>query len=394
MKSLWNDREAESCETELELRVYSSRLLGSDPSLVLHGGGNTSVKLSETDLFGEPQEILYVKGSGWDLATIEAPGFTPVRMAHLLKLAGLDQLSDSEMVNQLKTHQTRASAPTASVEAILHALLPFKYVDHTHADAIVTLTNTPDGETRIRELFGDRVVVIPYVMPGFDLARAVAEQFPREAHSGTLGMVLMNHGLFTFGEDAKLAYERMIQLVDQAESYLDQHKAWNLSPSAQEREIDPHAIAKLRREISQVTEFPVVLRSHRTESDMSFCQRADLAEISQRGPATPDHVIRTKRLPMLGDQVLDYVSDYQHYFETHAIDSRTPVEMLDPAPRVVLDPNLGLLSIGRSCRDADIVADIYRHTMEIIQRAELLGGWRALPADSIFEVEYWELEQA
>ncbi|MCU7808860.1 MAG: class II aldolase/adducin family protein, partial [Candidatus Thiodiazotropha sp. (ex Semelilucina semeliformis)] len=175
MKSLWNDNEASRCESELDLRVYSSRLLGSDPSLVLHGGGNTSVKISEEDLFGEAEEILYVKGSGWDLSTIESAGFTPVRMAHLLKLAQLDFLSDSEMVNQLKTHQTLASAPTASVEAILHAVLPYKYVDHTHADAIVTITNTKDGEARIRDLYGDRLVVIPYVMPGFDLARMVAE---------------------------------------------------------------------------------------------------------------------------------------------------------------------------------------------------------------------------
>ncbi len=394
MKSLWNDSEAARCNSEIDLRVYTSRLLGSDPSLVLHGGGNTSVKLTENNLFGEPEEILYVKGSGWDLATIEAAGFTPVRMAHLLKLAQLDSLSDSEMVNQLKTQQTRASAPTASVEAILHAVLPYKYVDHTHADAIVTMTNTPDGEARIRQLFGDRLVVIPYVMPGFDLAKQVAQQFPREAHAGTLGMVLMNHGLFTFGDSAQESYERMIRLVDEAESHLQQHNAWTLTPETSETEIDTLALAELRRNISDVAGFPVILASHRTEAELSFCQRADLEAISQRGPATPDHVIRTKRLPMLGDEVLDYIAAYQHYFETYAIESRTPVEMLDPAPRVVLDPQLGLLAVGRNPHEAGIVADIYRHTLEIIQRAELLGGWQALPAKEIFEVEYWELEQA
>ncbi len=191
MKSLWNDTEAARFTDDLQLRVYSSRLLGSDPSLVLHGGGNTSVKIRQPDLFGDEEEILYVKGSGWDLATIEAEGYTPVRMAHLLKLATLESLSDLEMVNQLKTQQTIASAPTASVEAILHAALPYKFVDHTHADALITITNTPNGEARIRELYGDDLVVIPYVMPGFDLARRVAEQFPKEAHEGTLGMVLM-----------------------------------------------------------------------------------------------------------------------------------------------------------------------------------------------------------
>ena len=394
MKSLWNDTEAARCESELDLRVYSSRLLGSDPSLVLHGGGNTSVKITERNLFGEQEEVLYVKGSGWDLATIEAPGFTPVRMAHLLKLAQLETLSDSEMVNQLKTHQTIAGAPTASVEAILHAALPYKYVDHTHADAIVTITNTEAGEARIRELYGDRVVVIPYVMPGFDLARKVAEQFSQEAHGGTLGMVLMNHGLFTFGDSAQVSYERMIRLVDEAEQYLQQHNAWETPRNHRPTEVDSLAVAKLRRDVSEVAGFPVIVQCHHSEAALSFCQRPDLAEISQRGPATPDHVIRTKRLPMLNNELMDYVADYQRYFETHALQARNPVEMLDPAPRVVLDPTLGMLTVGKNSGDAGIVADIYRHTMEIIQRAELLGGWRALPSQEIFEVEYWELEQA
>lgn len=394
MKSLWNDREAAQCTDDLALRVYTSRLLGSDPSLVLHGGGNTSVKLTEHDLFGEAEEILYVKGSGWDLATIEAAGFTPVRLAHLLKLARLEKLGDGEMVNQLKTHQTRAAAPTPSVEAILHGLLPYRYVDHTHADAIVTLTNSPGGEARIRDLFGDRVVVIPYVMPGFDLARRVAELFPKAAHEGTLGMVLMHHGLFTFGDTARLAYERMIGLVDEAERYLQSHGAWSLATSFREHAIDTRAIAALRRSVSDAAGFPMILQCRRGETELSFCQRPDLAEISQRGPATPDHVIRTKRLPMLGREVPDYVAGYQRYFEAHAGESRNPVEMLDPAPRVILDPELGLLALGKNSREAGIVADIYRHTLEIIQRAEALRGWRALPEREIFEVEYWELEQA
>ena len=394
MKSLWNQTEADLCQNELELRVYSSRLLGSDPSLVLHGGGNTSVKILEQDLFGNDQQILYVKGSGWDLATIEAPGFTPVRMNHLLRLAELESLSDSEMVNQLKTHQTEASAPTPSVEAILHALLPYRYVDHTHADAIITLTNTPQGEQRIRDLYQERVVVVPYVMPGFDLARTVAQHFPKEAHAGTLGMVLMNHGLFTFGESAQQSYERMIHLVDEAEQYLQRAGAWEITAQAQTHDTQPETLARLRKEISDVAGYPVILQSHRSEFELAFCQREDLSEIAQRGPATPDHVLRTKQKPMLGTEVIEYVGDYQRYFEQHAPNARTPVEMLDPAPRVALDPRLGMLSIGKDSRQAAIVADIYRHTMHIIQRAEKLDQWQALSSQDIFDVEYWELEQA
>lgn len=394
MKSLWNPTEAGLCQNQLAERVYSSRLLGADPSLVLHGGGNTSVKIEEEDLFGEQQQILYVKGSGWDLASIEEAGFTPLKMDHLLRLAELDCLGDSEMVNQLKTHQTRANAPTPSVEAILHALLPYKYVDHTHADAIITLTNTPEGEQRIRELYQQRVVVIPYVMPGFDLARTVAQLFPQQANPDTIGMVLMNHGIFSFGENAQQSYERMIQLVDEAEQYLKENNAWEIEAQARYQDAQPEALAQLRKEISDVAGYPMVVQSHRGQAELAFCQRPDLQQIALRGPATPDHVLRTKQKPMIGTEVIDYVGNYQRYFEKHALNARTPVEMLDPAPRVVLDPQHGMLSIGKNDQQAKIVADIYRHTMNTIQRAEKLDQWQALSSQDIFDVEYWELEQA
>ena len=217
MKSLWSDTESASFAGELGQRIYTSRLLGRDKSLVLHGGGNTSVKVRERDLLGREVDVLYVKGSGWDLEHIEAQGFSPVVLDHLVALSRLPALSDPEMVNELRTHMLRADAPTPSVEAILHAILPHKFVDHTHSDAVLSITNTPDGERRIRELYGDTVVVIPYVMPGFDLARSVAQIFPREANARTKGMVLLNHGIFSFGETARESYERMIELVDAAE---------------------------------------------------------------------------------------------------------------------------------------------------------------------------------
>src|SRR5262245_35571396 len=228
MESLWKDAEAAQFGDDLGLRVYTSRLLGRDKSLVLHGGGNTSVKLRERNLLGDEEDILYVKGSGWDLERIEAAGFSPVRLSHLVRLAKLEALSDPEMVNQLVTHMTQASAPAPSVETILHAILPYKYVDHTHTDAMLSITNTADGEARVRELYGGLVVVIPYIMPGFDLARLCAQLFPREAGAKTIGMVLMNHGMFSFGASARESYERMIQLVTMAEEYLSGRRAWSL----------------------------------------------------------------------------------------------------------------------------------------------------------------------
>lgn len=392
MHSRWNAQEAAQYTTDLELRVYTSRLLGSDPSLVLHGGGNTSVKVTETNLVGDIEEILYVKGSGWDLATIEAPGFAPVRMAHLLKLAQLEQLSDPQMVNELKTQMTLASAPSPSVETILHATLPYKYVDHTHADAVVTVTNTPSGLQRVQEIYGDRVVIIPYIMPGFDLARLCAEKFAAEAHDGTVGMVLMNHGIFSLGATAQVAYERMIELVGLAETYIDQHQA-----RVSFADIDIPAmslrqdLAQLRWDISQAAGCPMIVKSDRTSKTLGFIQRDDLAAISQQGPATPDHVIRTKSVPLIGRDVASYAQTYQGYFKTHARDEHT---MLDPAPRVVLDPELGCCSVGKTAKAAQIVADIYDHTINVVTTATELECYQALSAPDLFDMEYWVLEQA
>src|SRR6195256_5320197 len=227
--SQWDDREAGAFEGALAQRVYTSRLLGRDHSLVLHGGGNTSVKIRERNIFGDEEDILYVKGSGWDLETIEAPGFAPVRLAHVLRLATLRQLSDPQMVQQLRAAMTDPAAPTPSVETILHAILPYRFVDHTHADALLAITNTADGEQRVREIYGDSVVVLPYVMPGFDLARVAAQRFAAESGPNTVGMVLLKHGFFSFGDTARVAYERMIDLVSRAERSLQEQHAWNVS---------------------------------------------------------------------------------------------------------------------------------------------------------------------
>jgi rhamnose utilization protein RhaD (predicted bifunctional aldolase and dehydrogenase)/NAD(P)-dependent dehydrogenase (short-subunit alcohol dehydrogenase family) len=396
MRSLWNDAETSRFRTELDWRVYTSRLLGKDPSLVLHGGGNTSVKLRERSAAGEEVDLLYVKGSGWDLETIEPEGFAPVRMAHLLKLAQLEALSDPQMMNELATQVTRAGAPAPSVEAILHAILPHQYVDHTHADALLSITNTPDGERRAREVFGADTVIVPYVMPGFDLARHCARQFAAEANSRTIGMVLMNHGIFSFGATARESYERMIALVGRAEDYLARHGAWEIAPARAERAPAPLRgdIARLRGDISACAGFPVVLATHADAKYLDFARRADVARLSQQGPATPDHVIRTKRVPMLGRDVAAYAKAYRDYFSRHASSGRETRTMLDPAPRVLLDPALGLGCVGRAARDARIVRDIYDHTLDVVLRAAALGGYQALPERDIFNVEYWDLEQA
>ena len=396
MKSLWSDAEASRHPGDLGLRVYTSQLLGRDHTLVLHGGGNTSVKVRERTVTGEDEDILYVKGSGWDLETIKEPGFAPVRLSPLNKLARLESLSDPQMMNELTTQVIRSGAPAPSVETILHAILPYKYVDHTHADAVLAVTNTAEGGKHIREIYGDEVVVIPYVMPGFDLARLCDKQFAAEAHAGTIGMVLMNHGVFSFGQNAKESYERMIDLVTRAERFLAKRHAWDLGVS--DPKLDSVArraeLAALRREISACAGFPVIMTTHSDAKFGAFAQRSDVARLSQQGPATPDHVIRTKRIPMLGRDVRRYAEAYRGYFERNASLAKEAKTMLDPAPRMVLDPELGLCAIGRTAKDARIVHDLYAHTIDVILRSSALGGYAALPEKDVFEVEYWDLEQA
>jgi rhamnose utilization protein RhaD (predicted bifunctional aldolase and dehydrogenase)/NAD(P)-dependent dehydrogenase (short-subunit alcohol dehydrogenase family) len=394
--SLWDECEAETYEGLLAQRVYTSRLLGRDHDLVLHGGGNTSVKVRERDIFGDEQVILYVKGSGWDLQTIEAAGFAPVRLERALKLASLDHLADAQMVHELRAAMTDPSAPTPSVETILHAVLPYTFVDHTHADALLAITNTADGEARVREIYGDLVLTIPYIMPGFDLARVVARRFPREAGPETVGMVLLKHGVFSFGESARESYERMIDLVSRAEAYLQAHGAWDIPRPLRSRSchVPRTEIASLRRGVSGLAGRPMILSSHTDARSMAFVQRADLPEISQQGPATPDHVIRTKRIPQLGRDVDAFRTEYERYFAAHAARTSQPLKMLDPAPRVILDPELGLVTVGATASDAAIALDVYRHTIDVVLRATALGGYQALPPADVFAVEYWDLEQA
>jgi len=395
MKSLWSDTEAASFSGPLGARVYTSRLLGRDKSLVLHGGGNTSVKLKEKNVLGEEQELLYVKGSGWDLETIESAGFTPLPLDYLRRLTTLEKLSDPQMVSEMATHSLRAGAPAPSVETLLHALLPHKYVDHTHADAVLSVSNSPDGDKRIRDIYGGRVVVIPYIMAGFDLAAYCARAFPKEATKSTVGMVLLSHGVFSFGADARESYERMVELVAMAQRYLEAKKAWSIGlPPASTSAFKREAAAKLRHEVSRAAGFPLLCLCNDSPRFLGFAHHPEVERISQQGPATPDHVIRTKPVPMLGRNVEGFVSSYRKYFEKNAKTAKEPKTVLDPAPRVALDREFGLAAFGRTAKDTRIAEDLYEHTIDVILRAEALGGWRALEDKHTFDIEYWDLEQA
>jgi len=394
MKSLWRDSEAVACPNPLSLRVYTSRLLGREPSLVLHGGGNTSVKAMVRDVFGDDIETLHVKGSGWDLATIETAGFAPVRLDALRRMAELEALSDTDMVRAQRMAMLDPSAPNPSVEAILHALIPFTHVDHTHADAVVTISNTPQGESRIRDLYGDRVLVIPYVMPGFILAKTIRE-LARDVDWGQLeGMVLLHHGIFTFADDARKSYENMIRLVSEAEDYLGIHASVQTAPVAAREDLI--GLARLRRAICTAKGEAMVARMDAGDEAVSFSLDAAAVRAVQGGTLTPDHVIRTKPAPLVsGDNVDEAVNaftdDYSDYFSRHTDGS---LICLDAAPRWAIWPGYGCVSFGRSIRDSVIVADIAAHTRQAVRHAEMLGGWMPVNEKALFEIEYWELEQA
>ena len=382
-------------------RVYSSRLIGAEPQLVMHGGGNTSVKLKVTNVLGVAEDVLYVKGSGRDLKVIREADFAPLRIAHLCALAQLEELGDLEMARQFQLASIEPGAPAASVESILHAILPHRYVDHAHADAIVTLGNTPSGRDHLRSAYGDRVIIVPYVKPGFDLCRATARLVRDELSPTTEGIILMGHGVIAFGESAQESYERLIDLVTAAEDYLKRHNAWEIAasssaPSSSVGEPEALEVAELRHKISVAAGAPLILRSHGDALARDFANRPDVAELSQRGPETPDHLLFTKRVPMLGRDVESFAERYRAYFHEHerlAV-REPPLRMLDPAPRVVLDPDLGLCTAGQTVALAQAAGDLYMHTVQAILRAEALERWKPLTAAELFEVEYWELEQA
>ncbi len=395
MKSLWNSAEAAKFDGPLGQRVYTSRLLGMDKSLVLHGGGNTSLKLEERNLFGDTEEVLYVKGSGWDLDNIEPAGFVPVKLDYVRRLASLPSLSDPQMVNELATHTLRAGAPAPSVETILHAILPHRYIDHTHADAVLSVSNSPDGEQRVRDIYGDKVVVIPYIMAGFDLAAFCAREFPKHSGRRTVGMILLSHGIFSFGGEARESYERMVELVSMAERYLERKKAWTVDlPPAVASRFKRLEAAQLRNAVSRAAGFPLLCRCNDGSRFLGFARHPAVARIAQGGPATPDHVIWTKPLPMLGRDVAGFGAAYSAYFERNIKRTKQSRTILDIAPRMALDPELGLVSFARTAREMGIVEDIYAHTIDVILRAEALGGWQALDEGHIFDIEYWDLEQA
>ena len=379
MKNLWTDKEASKYTSDLELRVYTSNLLGRSDELVLHGGGNTSVK-SMVD--GE--EILYVKGSGWDLVSIKAEGFSPVRMKTLLEMAKLESLSDSDMVTQQKAAMTDKSAPNPSVEAILHAIIPFKVVDHTHADAVVTISNSKNGVTLIDELFSN-FLIIPYVMPGFILAHKIYEMtqgnFDWDACEG---IILHNHGIFTFDNDAKKSYDKMIEAVSLAEGFLAENA--------------PITLEALEAKVfdTSLLDIDNFMHINQTPLALSYASQENLRAAVTRGVLTPEHILRTKRVPLVieDNDVEDALKHFKVAYETYFSAYKTDEIMLDSNPKYAVIKDYGVVTFGKTQKEADVINDVVSHTMMAVLRADELGGYQSISIPDSFDMEYWELEQA
>jgi rhamnose utilization protein RhaD (predicted bifunctional aldolase and dehydrogenase)/NAD(P)-dependent dehydrogenase (short-subunit alcohol dehydrogenase family) len=424
MKSGWSDKDAQEFVTryapkgvnaDLAVRTYTTRLLGSDPRMVLHGGGNTSVKTTVKDQLGEDVEVICIKGSGWDMGVIEPAGLPAVRLEPLRKLRKLDRLSDEDMVNYQRINLLDSTAPNPSVETLLHAFLPHKFIDHVHSTAVLALTDQPDNKALVEEVYGDRVAYVPYTIPGFALAKSVADVFDKNPN--VEGLVLLQHGIFTVGDTAQQAYGRMIEFVTMAEERL----------KLQRKTI---AQAKLPSNIASVPEIAPILRGavaieknasagtakrqildFRTNAQiLNYVNGAELARYSQVGVVTPDHTIRTKNWPVivpapeagkLEEWSMDvhaavdaYVARYHRYFEENNAKSAVKKKELDPLPRVILVPGVGMFGIGASAKDAAIAADIAENAVAVITDAEAMGEYRSISEFDMFEVEYWSLEQA
>jgi len=423
MQSQWNDETAremveaygaEGINEEIALRVYTTRLLGRDPLLVLHGGGNTSVKTHATDDLGGGHEVIAVKGSGADMADIEPWGLPAVKLGPLRELRGLDALSDESMVNVQRLNLLDAAAPNPSVETLLHAFLPHKFVDHTHAAAVLSLVDQPDGETLAREVYDGRMGIVPYIAPGFGLAKAAAQVF--EEKPDVEGLILHKHGIFTFGETAREAYERMIEMVSLAESRLRQGRPV-VFPAAQiagrletAAEIAPilRGACAIRKDNAEPVRFIAELRTG--PEILDYVNGAELRSYSQRGVVTPDHIIRTKNKPLvvpapeagkLDDfarevtaAVESFAAAYDAYFDRENAAVGGIKTKLDAMPRVVLVPGIGLFGLGRTAKDAAIAADLAENTIRVVTDAEAIGRYEPLPESDLFALEYWSLEQA
>lgn len=407
VKSRWSDAEAGA--SALDQLVYMSRVMGQDEALVLWGGGNTSTKVEELDLLGRPTQVMYIKGTGSDMKVAQPRDFPAVRLEEIRASLAREDMSDEEMVAYFARCMIDPAAPRPSIETLLHGYLDGRAVAHSHADSVLSITNTAGREDVVGDVYGDSVAVVAYRRPGFLLAKEVA--LAVRANPLAQGVVLINHGLITWGGTAKEAYERHITLVARAEDFARGRAAGRrifgptrrtALPDAQRRAVAARVAPSLRAGVS--ARAPKILRFEDGSDVLEFIGSERMDELAQVGPATPDHLLNTKRSPLIVDvpdpssaaalneaireELSAYTDRYLAYVERH----RTNEPLLDAAPRVVLVPGIGMWTTGRDSRTCVIPADIYRHTIQVIAGAESVDRYASLSEKDGFDAEYWPLE--
>ena len=419
MKNNWSNTEANKYirkyknlghSKDMALRVYTTRLLGRNSELVLHGGGNTSVKTSVKDIDGKKYDVLCVKGSGWDMAEIEPEGLPAVKLQPLLSLKNKKYLSDEDMVNYQKRNLINVKSPNPSVETFLHAFLPFKFVDHTHSDAIMNVTNRPGGLNFCKKIFGNKVSIVPYVMPGFGLAKKINEVYSKNPNINCL--ILLNHGIFTFADNAKKAYDLMIKYVSQAESAIKKLKSKKIKQIKRYNlKFNPDEVAPIIRGLLSENKDQKFIINYRINQKLRyFINGKNLKTYSSKGTATPDHVIRVKPFPLIitpkknstieefkviAKKAFDnYRKKYINYFNVNKNKVKGKKIMLDTSPRVVLVQNVGLFSVGKDLKSAKIAGDLTETNAKVISSVEETSNYKFIPEKDLFDVEYWSLEQA
>lgn len=392
-QSLWNDREASQL-TGLSLLAYRSRLLASDRSVINIYGGNTSSKVTEVDHLGRETRVLWVKGSGSDMADCSCESFAGLKLDEVLPLMKREDMSDEEMVEYLGRCVFEPGRPRQSIETLLHAFLPYDEVDHTHPDSIIALACTARGRDAAVEVFGDRAAWVDYIRPGFRLSRLIADAVASNPRAECV--VMGKHGLVCWGDTAKESYERTIRIISEAEDAIreSEKKVWAADfaqPSMAAIEFLPElrgAVSKQRKQIVLVDQSDRVL---------SMVNSPRAKDLSQIGAACPDHLVHVKPFPLywdptagqIGDAVEEYRRRYEEYFAAHAEASDV---MFDPAPRVVLIPGFGLAAVGKDAQLADVSRQLYHRAVEVIEGAEALGGFESLSHRECFAIEYWPLE--
>jgi rhamnulose-1-phosphate aldolase/alcohol dehydrogenase len=385
-----------------------SRRLGADPSLVLKGGGNTSVKREEADVAGRPVAVLRVKGSGSDLAAAKHADFAGVRLDDVLPLFGRGDMSDEEMVDYLARTLTDPRAPRPSIETLLHAFIPAVAVFHSHADALLALINTPDPDAVLDDALGADVLRIPYRRPGFLLSKEVGEAV--RAHPDAPGLVLLNHGLVTWGSSPEEAYARHLEIVERAKAYVEARNPsdvfaadprYGLAAAARRR-VAAALAPVIRGALS--AEKRVILRHTDSADVLAFVGSPRARTASTVGAATPDHILTTKVHPLWVDvedatdvetiarSFAAALARYRAEYADYVARRRRDEAVQDSAPRIVLVPGVGMFTAGKDARTAALTRDIYLHTMGIMAGAETLGGYRSLAEAEQFRAEYWPLE--